>query len=242
MNNDNKTIALPSLVIIALGGAGFALYSIGLSYGRVAIVILMFYLTPVWSTLIGRLLGWPTPWSRYVVIVLGLAGLLLVLGGGGTLPIPRNLGDWLGLVSGLMWAVCSIGMRLRPMPGALESTFVFSAGAALMSFILALVIGAPVSRLAEIDWMQAGGWVGMTGVLWWAMMLSVLLWANARLEPARLAILLMSEVIVGVMSAALWAGEPLGVIEMVGGALVVAAALLEVYPARSRAEQPSSGH
>ncbi len=34
----------------ALGGAAFVLYSVGLVDGRVAIIILLFYLTPVWSS------------------------------------------------------------------------------------------------------------------------------------------------------------------------------------------------
>ncbi|UMA66023.1 hypothetical protein LVO79_06140 [Roseivivax marinus] len=44
----------------ALGGAAFVLYSVGLVHGRVAVIILLFFLTPVWSVLIGRALGWPT--------------------------------------------------------------------------------------------------------------------------------------------------------------------------------------
>ncbi|WP_371807656.1 EamA family transporter, partial [Arhodomonas sp. KWT] len=43
-----------ALVWVALGGFAFVLYSAGLVYGRVAIVVLLFFLTPVWSTLIGR--------------------------------------------------------------------------------------------------------------------------------------------------------------------------------------------
>ncbi|MCM2973388.1 DMT family transporter [Larsenimonas suaedae] len=233
---------LSTLLVIALGGAGFALYSIGLSYGRVAIIILMFYLTPVWSTLIGRLLGWPTPWLRYAVIALGMAGLLLVLSGGESLPLPRSLGDWFGLASGFMWAVCSIGMQLRRVPSAMTSTFVFSLGAVAMSLVLALTMGAPVSALGAVDWGGSWYWVALLGVVWWAVMLSVLLWANTHLEPARLAILLMSEVIVGVFSAALWAGEPLGAVEMIGGALVVGAALLEVMPVRRGAARPRTRH
>ncbi|MBZ9539304.1 DMT family transporter, partial [Modicisalibacter tunisiensis] len=103
-----------SLAAIALGGAAFVMYSIGLVHGRVANVILLFYLTPVWSTLIARLgLGWPTPWPRYAAIGVGLAGLVLVLGDDGALPWPRGVGDWLGLASGLLWALASTGIRLR---------------------------------------------------------------------------------------------------------------------------------
>ncbi len=36
-----------ALASVALGGAAFALYSIGFVYGRVAIIILLYFLTPV---------------------------------------------------------------------------------------------------------------------------------------------------------------------------------------------------
>lgn len=61
-------------------------------------------------------------------------------------------------------------------------------------------------------------------------------WAAARLEPARVGILLMSEVLVGVIAAALFAGERLGELEAVGGALVVAAAVMEVWPVHHNRE------
>ncbi len=60
------------------------------------------------------------------------------------------------------------------------------------------------------------------------------MWAAARLEPARVGILLMAEVLVGATSAALIAGEHLGPVELAGGALVLLAGVLEVWPQRSR--------
>ncbi|MEX2576602.1 MAG: DMT family transporter, partial [Halofilum sp. (in: g-proteobacteria)] len=95
----------PGLASVALGGASFVLYSNGLLYGHVAVVILLFYLTPVWSTLIARFwLGWRISWWRYAALVLGLGGIALVLrASSGELPLPYRLGDWLGLASGLAW-------------------------------------------------------------------------------------------------------------------------------------------
>ena len=69
---------------LIMGGGAFALYSIGFIYGRVALVILLFFLTPVWSTLIARyVMGWHTPVLRYVAIGFGLCGLSLMLSAGG---------------------------------------------------------------------------------------------------------------------------------------------------------------
>ncbi len=77
------------LASIALGGVAFVLYSVGFVYGRVAIIILLFFLTPVWSTLIGRyLMGWPTPRLRTAAIAVGLVGLAVMLGADGEVRAP----------------------------------------------------------------------------------------------------------------------------------------------------------
>ena len=67
---------------IALGGAAFALYSIGFLYGKVAIVVLLWFFSPVWSVLIAKfVLRWRVPTLRLIAIGVGLAGLFIMLGG-----------------------------------------------------------------------------------------------------------------------------------------------------------------
>ena len=61
-----------------------------------------------------------------------------------------------------------------------------------------------------------------------------LMWATALLDPARVGILLMSEVLIGALSAAFLVGEPLLPFELIGGALVLSAAILEVWPAKAK--------
>ena len=63
--------------------------------------------------------------------------------------------------------------------------------------------------------------------------MAALMWATARLEPARVGILLMAEVLVSAASAAILAGEHLGPLELTGGAMVVLAGVLEVWPQRT---------
>jgi drug/metabolite transporter (DMT)-like permease len=69
--------------------------------------------------------------------------------------------------------------------------------------------------------------------------MAALMWAAARLEPARVGILLMAEVLIGTVSAAVLAGEALGAVELIGGALVLAAGVLEVWPVRGNAPAPA---
>ncbi|WP_208108553.1 DMT family transporter [Halomonas ventosae] len=220
------------LVSIALGGAAFALYSIGFLYGRVAIIILLWFLSPVWSTLIGRyLMGWPTPGLRIVAIVLGLAGLTIMLGADGTLPLPRGAGEWMSLIGGILWSFSTTGIRAKSTLTALPATFVFALGAAVTSLVLAPAL-EPLPTLTSPQVVTMTGLALLTGGLWWGLTLVGLMWAAVRLEPARVSILLMTEVLVGAVSAALFADETLTGVEMAGGALVLVAGVLEVLPAR----------
>lgn len=227
-----------SLASLALGGASFVLYSNGLLYGNVAVVILLFYLTPVWSTLIVRFgLGWPVSQARIAAIVSGLTGIVLVLKGSHPgLPVPKTLGDLFGLSSGLLWSVASTGIHLHSRAGAAETTFVFCAGGTAMAAVLAVVLSPELPGFPSGQALPALAWLFMLGCGWWGASLTGFMWATRRLEPARVGILLMSEVVVGAVSAAILAAESFGLLMTLGACLVVAAGGLETlsqYPGRA---------
>jgi len=224
-----------ALISITLGGAAFAFYSIGFIYGRVALVVLLFYLTPVWSTLLTRyIFGWNTPRLRIVAMAIGLVGLLVMLGAKGDAPIPRNLGEWMGLLSGILWAIGSTGIRVRKELGPVPAAFAFALGAAITAVCCGLLIGPLPFATAVPDIATVLIWSVITGLLWWVLTVPLLMWATARLDPARVGILLMSEVLIGILSAAIIAGEHISLLEIIGGALVISAALLELWPTQTK--------
>lgn len=224
-----------ALASIALGGAAFMLYSVGFAYGRVAIIILLFFLTPVWSTLIGRyVMGWKTPRLRIAAIVFGIAGLAVMLGADGDTPLPKGSGEWLALISGILWSIATTGIRARSDLEPAESAFVFAAGAFLGALVLAPFLEPLPSRDVLENVGRISGWAFAAGGIWWALSVASLMWATPRLEPARVGILLMTEVIVGTMSAAILANESITRIEIIGGTLVLLAGVLEVWPIRKK--------
>ena len=95
------------LLIALLSGGALTFYSISLLYTTVIRATLLFYLTPVWSTLISIFfLQESVKWNRWIAIMLGLSGLYLIVGGGSDGDSqPFNLGDWFGLVSGCVNAI-----------------------------------------------------------------------------------------------------------------------------------------
>jgi len=211
-------------------GAAFALYTASLVLTDVLHAILLFYLTPVWSTLATWLvLGERLTSSRLLAMGLGFAGIACILGTGGGLPLPRNSGDWIALASGLLWTAGTIRSFRRPSLAIALPVFAFGAGGLMASAIILMLAAAAGLPLA-----QAGGLTGnWPSVVLIALVLFVppnalVLWAAQRLDPGRVGILLMTEVMAGAASAALLSGEPFGWPELAGTALIIGAGLAEI--------------
>lgn len=220
------------IISIALGGAAFALYSIGFLYGKVALVVLLWFFSPVWSVLIAKyVLRMQVPRLRVLAIGVGLVGLFMMLGGDGGLPVPANLGEWMAFFGGLIWAFATAGMRLRSDLAPLPSAFLFAFGATVISFVCAPFL-EPLPSIAEEDLLTVAAQVLLTAGSWWGLSIAALMWAAVRLDPARVGILLMPEVVFGAVTAALFAGENLTINELIGGTLVVLSGLLEVWPTK----------
>ena len=41
-------------------------------------------------------------------MIIAITGMLTIFGLGVKFPIPQNVGDWMGVASGLLWAVASL--------------------------------------------------------------------------------------------------------------------------------------
>ena len=220
---------------IALGGFAFTLYSVAFLYGKVSITVILFFLTPVWSTLLGRLvMGWHTPVLRYAAIAVGLAGLAVITGVFGGERLTMGLGEWMGLASGVVWATATTAIRARPALPVLPAAFAFNLGALASALVMAPLL-APVP---PVPGLAALGVAAVTGAIWWGLFIAGLMWAAVRLDPARTGILLMGEVLVGAATAAWLGGERLSGAVLVGGGLVLLSGALEVWPVRSRSGPP----
>lgn len=217
-------------VIGALMAAGLVFYSLGLIYTSIMRATMLFYLTPVWSTLFGMLiLSEQVGWRRWAAIGLGFAGLALMLsvkssGGGGL-----NLGDIMGLLSGVFWGAGAAYARLHhsvPPVDTTASIYVFSC---LIGLALLWPLLGTDARIPPLDaWVAAAPITIAFSLLVFLPTLYAVIWCAQRLSPGRVGILMMSEVLVAALSASFIAGEVLSVQEWAGAALIVGAGLLEV--------------
>ncbi len=208
-----------------------ALYAEGLLRGSVARVILLFYLTPVWSTLMGRfMLGEPITGLRIATIVLGLSGLAVVVGVEHGMPLPRSAAEWMGLIAGVTWGLAMVYVRRTERMAAFDRVFVQFLFVGPLFLALTLVPGG--RSLAAPDWAGiagAAGWLITFGVVWMLPVIWLTVYGGSRLDPGKVAILLMFEIIAGLTSAAILTDEPFGLRELIGAVLIMAAGGVEIF-------------
>lgn len=221
-----RRLAAGGWLLLGAGGLfGGALvnWNLALILGEVVRVTLLFYLAPVWATLLAlTLLGEPVGRLRLISVTLGLAGAVVLLGANG-LPLPQSAGDWLGLAAGLLFALSVTLVRKGETIEGLDQTLVSFAAAAALSVLLLTLSPAPTAMIAPI----VLAWAALAALAWLLPVTWLLLWGARFLEPGRVSLLLLLEVAVAALSAALLAGEPFGLRETLGCVLILAAGALE---------------
>lgn len=222
----------PQLWLLALSsGLNNVAFNWAVTIGDVVRVILLFYLMPAWAVLLAwRILGEsPTP-SALLRLVLAFSGVVLVLLPEGA-PAARllhnlSLADGLALLGGFMFALTNVTLRrLHAVPGPARMFAMFGG-----CMLMALAVAFAGRQAGVVDPFPAvnGTWVA-TGLL----LAGVLLLGNwalqfgaARLAAGTTALVMLSEVVFASGSSMLAGAAQPTARTLVGGALVMGAALL----------------
>ena len=221
------------LVVLAVSAGGCNLgYVLATLHGEVVRVLLLFYLAPLWTVVLSRIiLGERLNRIGALVIGLSLAGAATILwhpivGW----PLPRDIADWLGLGAGFSFALFNVYSRhARDVPVEVKSMVAFSGvvlvGAGIMAF---LAPSAPSLASAPI-W----GLLVLLGLV--LVIINVVVQYGLSNLPANRAIVIMlTEVGIAALSAWWLAGEAFGWRESLGGAMIIAAS---VFSARMEPEE-----
>lgn len=218
------------LQILGLVAAlSLVLYSVSILYTDVVRATLLFYLTPLWSTLLARIfLGEPITLLRWLAMAIAIFGMLVIFHADAGIPLPEQPGDWIALISGFLWSVASILLRADKGSNALDlliQNFIWSAivaAALLLALGPGLAASPPLSTyLAQLPWLVPTVIiVVMTGVY-------ASMWGTPKLNPGLVGLLFMTEISVGAITAAIWSGDPFGWREVIGIILISSAGMLE---------------
>ncbi|MBA4707617.1 DMT family transporter [Aquitalea aquatica] len=218
----------PVLPLLALlfGWCNFS-YTWAVSEGMVMRVLLLFYLSPLWTALFSRLLlqekltrtGW-------LLVGLSLAGCLTILYRPGLLDGAAMLSqryEWLALSGGISFALGNVlSKRARNLPVPVKSATIWF-GVALMGFVAL----ASRQQLGAVLETSAQAWLLLALLGMTLLATSIISQHGVSLLPASQTMTLMLlELVFAALSAYWLAGERMNLQEWLGGALIAAASLL----------------
>lgn len=224
-------------VLVLAAGSTNAAFNWGVSIGDVVRVVLLFYLMPLWTVLLARLLLGERL-SRWAALrmLLALAGAAIVLEPpGGGWPWPSGLADFLGIAGGFFFALNNVMLRREAQRPPEARALAMFLGGVLVAGLLAAVLSA----LGQVPLPPAPrtAWVGVAIALTGALLIAnlALQYGATRLRANVTAVVMLTEVVFAAASAVWLGNEAVTLPMMLGGALIVAAALL------SALEPPHSG-
>lgn len=232
----SRTFGLGNISSGLLIGAAFVLYYESLLLTNVVKALILFYITPAWSTLL-EVTAMRKPFSlwRGLSLALGFSGLLVILSQKSGLPIPHNLGDMMALLSGILFSWGTMRVRSASNTSSFDQMFSFFFYGSLVGLAIAFLPFSQLGSPPNIETiLRLAPWLILMAVCLIIPMMWALLWASQLIDPARLGILLQMEAIVGITSAALFAGEPYGLRELTGTLLVLSAGFVDIYGHRDK--------
>ena len=223
-------------LLVLASGTTNATFNWAVTMGDVVRVVLLFYLMPLWAVLLARvLLGERITAVALLRVGLALAGAAVVLwppGGlaGGGLPLPRTLGEWLGVLGGASFALNNVLLRreaARPPEARALAMFL---GGVLVSLGLALALAGPAGTPGAVPWppAPAPGWVAGALAMAFAFLAGnmALQYGASRLPANVTAVVMVTEVLFASGSAVLLGAGTLTPARLLGGALILGASLL----------------
>jgi drug/metabolite transporter (DMT)-like permease len=232
-------LGTPSLWLVMLAaGLTNTAFNWGVALGDVLRVVLLFYLMPLWAVLLARLiLGERLTLLAGLRMGLALGGAAFVLAPeGGGLPWPRSLADGLGLFGGFCFALNNVMLRREAARGAhARALAMFSGGVFVAGGAAAAMAGAGLVAWPALP--HAGWLLPLAGMAVLFCLSNLSLQYGAGRLPANVtAIVMLIEVPVAALSALWLGGGQLDFKTAVGGACILAAALLS---ALERSQKPA---
>lgn len=193
-------------------------------HGNVLRVLLLFYLSPLWATL----MGWAFLHERVsgvaaASLAIALAGALVMLWNPGVgAPWPQGHADWFALSSGFAFALSNVATRGVQHASVAAKVFCVGFGVTAMAGTIIALFGIPVPQVSAA---VAGGAValGIFGIL---VMTLLVQYGVTHIPVYRSAVITLVELVAGAVSQAALTNEIVTSREWFGGALIVAGAYL----------------
>lgn len=231
----------PLWLLALAAGTTMVGFNWGVSIGEVIRVVLLFYLMPIWSVLLARVvLNEAITLSAMLRVGLAFAGAVLVLSPEGALgfPVPSNMAEWLGLMGGAAFALNNILLRHQAERSAQARLFAMFVGGVVAPTAVAIVVAAWLGEGNSIvQWPVVPGSYGVFVLLSFAVTLLLanygLQYGASRLPANVTSVVMLSEVVFATLSAIVLTDEVLTLQVGLGGSMILVAAALSALNSNS---------
>jgi len=210
------------LALALAAGVTNVAFVVALIQGEVMRVMLLFYLSPLWTVLFGR--WWlKERLSRRAIIffcVAMLGSVVMLWNPEMGKPWPRGLSDWLALLAGIAFSINNVIARKLSAQSLAIKTAATWWGVVFVSIAVILTTQAPLPNVPNSVWLGAWllGWLGIV-----AMTVAVL-YGLARMPVYRSSVIMLFELIVAAIAAWLLTDEAMTGQEWAGGVMILLAA------------------
>ena len=223
--------AQPSSIVwlgLAAGWANMS-YVIAVIDGEVMRIMLLFYLSPLWTLLLARF--WlKEPMTKVGLISIGIAltGAYIMLAGPFSLvanhwPMPQNKPEWLALSSGMAFALANVITRKSSHLTIRAKSFAVWIGVVSTALLLSPFVGDhfPVPSFFSLN-----NWLAMSLIAIFLLAATILVqFGVTQLTAIRSSVLFLFELVVAAFASYYLAHEVMSLNEWIGGSLIIAAAL-----------------
>lgn len=195
--------------------------------GNVVRVLLLFYLSPLWSTLLAWLwLGERPSKTGITTLVLAMVGAMVMLWNPSLgFPWPQSGADWLAISSGVGFSLSNVAVRrLRHLSSPLKATVIWW-GVVVVAGCWLMVVQPPWPQSISVTTWGGAILLGSLGIF--SATLAVV-FGVTRMPVHRSATILLFELVAGALSAQWLTDEVVTGMEWLGGGLIVLAAYLAV--------------
>ena len=201
-------------------------YVLAMLHGEVMRVLLLFYLSPLWTILFSRwLLGERLNRYGYLVMALSFSGAVIMLWKPQLgLPLPQNLSEWIGLTAGMSFALSNVVSRRAAHLTVESKSYSVLLGTVLLAMPLVLGQDGMPGQLLAVgvqNWLM----LGLLGVTLCATGYAVQ-FGVTNLLSNRAMLLFLFELVVAAISSYVLADEALRLRDWLGALLIVSASLL----------------
>ena len=192
--------------------------------GHVVRVVLLFYLSPLWSTLLGRLVlkEQLTCWSVATLCFAMVGAIIMLWDPSLGFPWPQDYTDWLAITSGMAFSVSNVLVRKLQNISVRVKTLSAWMGVTVLAAVWILLADVATPQVAAPVWFGTA----VVGCIMIIVMTSTMLYRVTHMPIYRSAVILLFELVAAAVSAQWLSNEVISGKEWLGGSMIVLAGYL----------------